>query len=175
MSQWTDEIRTLFTPKGIDIFTYPTSKEEREFFWEADGHFEAMRHSLSSVIIFVTQSVSNSEIHTFYMCLPAIQTLQREYSELYETKPKRGAADLPWALPGTIRTVTPERLSRSLFGRSYLSGIVDEAHSYRNCGPKHAAALRLLKKCVVRMPLTAMPLQTCTRVSDMYFSYSLVY
>ena len=54
LSQWIDEIRTVFTPKGIDMFTYPMPKEEREFFWKADGHFAATRHSLSSVIIFVT-------------------------------------------------------------------------------------------------------------------------
>ncbi|KJA15384.1 hypothetical protein HYPSUDRAFT_207935 [Hypholoma sublateritium FD-334 SS-4] len=56
LSQWVDEIRTLFAPKGIDILTYPMAKDERRFFWGPNGPFAATNHSPSSIIIFVTQS-----------------------------------------------------------------------------------------------------------------------
>ncbi|KJA20680.1 hypothetical protein HYPSUDRAFT_203649 [Hypholoma sublateritium FD-334 SS-4] len=146
MSQWIDEIRTLFAPKGIDILTYPMAKDERQFFWGPNGPFASTNHSPSSIIIFVTQS-----------------TLQKEYSELYSKKSKLGGADLPWALPELLRSVTAERLSLSLFGQRFLSGIIDEAHTYRNHGLKHTAVLRLLDRCIIRMPLTATPLQTSTK------------
>ncbi|KJA17089.1 hypothetical protein HYPSUDRAFT_206460 [Hypholoma sublateritium FD-334 SS-4] len=146
MSQWIDEIRTLFAPKGIDILTYPMAKDERQFFWGPNGPFTATNHSPSSIIIFVTQS-----------------TLQKEYGELYSKKSKLGGADLPWAQPELLRSVTPERLACSLFGQRFLSGIIDEAHTYRNNGLKHTAVLTLLSKCIVRMPLTATPLQTSTK------------
>ena len=58
LSQWIDEIRTLFAPKGIDILTYPMGKDERQFFWGPNGPFSVANHSPSSIIIFVTQSVS---------------------------------------------------------------------------------------------------------------------
>ena len=83
-----------------------------------------------------------------------------------------GGADLPWALPELLRSVTPERLSCSLFGQRFLSGIIDEAHFYRNRGLKHTAALTILDKCIIRMPLTATPLQTSTKVRKFPLSIS---
>ena len=85
---------------------------------------------------------------------------------MYAKKPKLGGADLPWALPELLRNVTPERLSSSLFGQRFLCGIVDEAHTYRNGGLKHTAILTILNNCVIRLPLTATPLQTSTKVSN---------
>ena len=87
-------------------------------------------------------------------------------------KAKLGGADLPWALPELLRSVTPGHLSCSLFGQRFLSGIIDEAHSYRNSGLKHTAVLSLLDKCIIRMPLTATPLQTSTKVSNCPLSIS---
>ena len=94
-----------------------------------------------------------------------IQTLQKEYAELYAKKSKLGGAGLPWALPELLHSITPERLERSLFGQRFLSGIIDEAHFFRNRGLKHTAVLTLLDRCVLRMPLTATPLLTSTKVS----------
>ena len=78
MSQWIDEIRTLFAPKGIDILTYPAAKDERKFFWAPEGPFAASNHSPSSIIIFVTQSVSNPDIYSLRMCLQQMYRLYRK-------------------------------------------------------------------------------------------------
>ena len=64
LSQWIDEIRTLFAPKGIDILTYPMGKDERQFFWGPNGPVAVANHSLSSIVIFVTQSVSEFDAYS---------------------------------------------------------------------------------------------------------------
>ena len=97
--------------------------------------------------------------------ITCIQTLQKEYAELYAKKSKLGGAGLPWALPELLRNVTPERLKGSLFGQRFLCGIIDEAHFFRNSGLRHTAILTLLDRCILRMPLTATPLLTSTKVS----------
>jgi hypothetical protein len=56
-------------------------------------------------------------------------------------------------------------ISKTLFGQEYLSIVVDEAHNFRNHGPKHFAALAILEKAVVRLPLTGTPLQTSPKAS----------
>ena len=91
---------------------------------------------------------------------------------MFSKKSKLGGADLPWALPALLPNVLPERLARSLFGQCFLSGVIDEAHNYRNSGLKHTAVLTILDKCIIRMPLTATPLQTSTKVSNCPLSIS---
>ena len=100
------------------------------------------------------------------MFLFKLQTLQKEYGELYAKKAKRGGTNVPLALPELLRNVKPERLASSLFGQRFLCGIVDEAHAFRNSGVKHTAILTILNNCVIRLPLTATPLQTSTKVSS---------
>lgn len=75
-----DEIRILFAPTGIDLLTYPTSKDEREFFWGPTGPFVATNQVLSCVIIFVTQSVSNFKIlapffHSYQLYRPCKENM----------------------------------------------------------------------------------------------------
>jgi len=53
----------------------------------------------------------------------------------------------------------------TLFGRKYLTVIVDEGHEFRNVGPKHTAAFSIMTLAAVRLVMTATPLQTSTKVS----------
>jgi hypothetical protein len=55
-------------------------------------------------------------------------------------------------------------VKKTLFGLQYLSVTIDEAHEFRNVGPKHSAALCILELATVRLALTATPLQTSTKV-----------
>ncbi|KAG6903748.1 hypothetical protein DXG01_015172, partial [Tephrocybe rancida] len=89
------------------------------------------------------------------------QSLQKDFSNLYTwTKPK--SHELPWAVPGKNRKLqVPE--NATLYGINYLSVTLDEAHAFRNIGAKHASALLILGKSVLRFILTATPLQTSTK------------
>lgn len=75
--------------------------------------------------------------------------------------PKKNKKDSrPWDLPTTTKP-----LEHTLFGHSYLTVIIDEAHHMRNAGNKHFSALKLLERATVRMIMTATPLHTSSKVS----------
>ena len=71
---------------------------------------------------------------------------------------------LPWALPPLLPLVHRADVSKTLFGQNFLSITLDEAHNIRNYGAKHSAALAILDRSVIRLILTATPLQTGTKV-----------
>ncbi|KAF9470636.1 hypothetical protein BDN70DRAFT_901952, partial [Pholiota conissans] len=143
--QWVDELHILYTPGSIDIFIYPTSAEERELFWAADAPFHVSRHEMSNRIIVAPHSA-----------------LQKDYNALHLKKPKKSGS-LPWdPLPLRSAKHRPE-ISKTLFGQRYLSITLDEAHNFRNHGAKHSAALEILKLAIIRLILSATPLQTATK------------
>lgn len=72
--------------------------------------------------------------------------------------------ELPWDKLKKLATYD-QTAKKTLFGLDYLSVTIDEAHEYRNMGPKHLGALAILKKAKVRMVMTATPLKTSTKVS----------
>ncbi len=76
---------------------------------------------------------------------------------------------LPWVHPEPLVEDDLIR-QKTLYGHRYLSVTFDEAQSTRNCGAKHSAALLILEQAIVRLILTATPLQTSTKV----FQISLV-
>lgn len=88
----------------------------------------------------------------------------KDYGEIYQA-PKRRPGDLPWTIPPMHSVKTRRDISKTLFGQQYLSIVVDEAHNFRNHGPKHLAALAILDRAVVRLPLTGTPLQTSPKAS----------
>lgn len=57
-------------------------------------------------------------------------------------------------------------IALTLFGIKYLLVILDEAHEFRNTGPKHSAALAIMALASLRVVMTATPLQTNTKVSQ---------
>lgn len=74
--------------------------------------------------------------------------------------PKKTLNAQPWKLP-----TTKESLEYTLFGHSYLTVIIDEAHHMRNPGKKHISILKLLERATVRLIMTATPLHTSSKVS----------
>jgi len=55
-------------------------------------------------------------------------------------------------------------IKHTLFGIRYLLVVIDEAHEFRNVGPKHSAALTIVGQSKARLIMTATPLQTSTKV-----------
>jgi len=63
-------------------------------------------------------------------------------------------------------------VSETLFCLKYLLAAFDEIHNFRNCGPKHAAALLIMALAILRLALTATPLHTSPKVSNtLYLGY----
>ncbi|KAF9470773.1 hypothetical protein BDN70DRAFT_939435 [Pholiota conissans] len=144
-SQWFDELRILFQPGFVDLFVYPTPKEERLAFWDENGPFHRSKHALSNRIILSPHS-----------------TMTKEYGSLHQV-PEKKISDLPWDIPPLLPLKLRPDITKTLFGQSFLSVIIDEAHNFRNHGPKSCAALALLKNTIVRVILTGTPLQTSTK------------
>lgn len=90
--------------------------------------------------------------------------MTKDYGSLYQP-PKKEHGDLPWTMPSLLPRMVRADITKTLFGQRYLSVVIDEAHNFRNHGPKHFAALAILDKAVIRLPLTGTPLQTATKVS----------
>ena len=60
ISQWLDELYTLYAPGSVDVFVYPSSVQEQELFWAPDGPFYSSRHEMSNRIILAPHSVRSS-------------------------------------------------------------------------------------------------------------------
>ena len=75
----------------------------------------------------------------------------------------------PWALPPLLPLARRAEVSKTLFAQNFLSITLDEAHNFRNYGAKHSAALAILDLSVIRLILSATPLQTNTTVRDPVF------
>lgn len=88
------------------------------------------------------------------------QALFHEYGLLWEPTTKVPAhVRLPFE-PAPERLGSETRKKNTLFGRSYLVVVLDEAQSARNYGSKHSAAILLLKLATIRLILTATPVPT---------------
>ena len=79
---------------------------------------------------------------------------------------------MPWEarrrLPGY-----QTKIRATLYNQDYLAVILDEAHEFRNPGPKHNAAYEILQSALVRLIMTATPLQTSIRVRNVNFTCSI--
>jgi len=101
----------------------------------------------------------------------------KDFNLLYESEkdsPVSSASSLEtekpaWAMP--LKHTNYESLvDRTVFRQRYLTVIMDEAQSFRNRGPRHSCALVLMGLSKMRMPMTATPLQTSTKVRLRYDS-----
>ena len=79
---------------------------------------------------------------------------------------------LPWALPPLLPLAHRADASKTLFGQNFLTVTLDEAHNFRNYGAKHTAALAILDQSIIRLILSATPLQTATKVGAYLLAYS---
>lgn len=96
------------------------------------------------------------------------QALQKDFTSLRSMKSKKHGS-LPWALPPLLPLAHRADISKTLFGQSFLSITLDEAHNFRNYGAKHSAALAILDQSIIRLVLSATPLQTATKVIILVF------
>lgn len=162
ISQWEHELKCFFKFKFVDLFLYPSGLPYHREFWKPGGIYESSAQPPCHRIIIATLSVSIRRGTCLFAHSPVCQALQQDFSTLY-TK-DRSPKSLPWDLPtpvGNFDALAPT----TLFGREYLTCVIDEAQGVRNLGSKHSAALAILEKSIVRLVLTATPLQTSTKVS----------
>lgn len=66
------------------------------------------------------------------------------------------------------------RQKNTLYGRKYLVVVFDEAHTARNYGSKHSAAILLLRRARVRLILTATPVPTRPEVMILCSRYGSI-
>jgi hypothetical protein len=131
-------------------------------FWAEDGPFHKSTCLGAEVIIIASHSVRL--LTTLYAAVTytMFQALQQDFSLLYAwTKPK--GETLPWTDPRVLPTYNA-LAPKTLYGRSYLSVTIDEAHTFRDIGAKHSSALLILKRSTFRIIMTATPLPTSTKV-----------
>ena len=88
--------------------------------------------------------------------------MQQDFNGGFFSK-ANGSNKLPWALPDRLPN-SEDKISKTLYSQKYLTITVDEAHTYRNSGPRHSSILLLLNRAELRLILTATPLQTSTKV-----------
>ncbi|KAJ3963543.1 P-loop containing nucleoside triphosphate hydrolase protein, partial [Lentinula raphanica] len=134
--QWIHELKVLYRPKSVDILVYDCPKSGNQSFWSPSGPFHCSRHQLQNRIIVTTHS--------------------NEYLHVYGSTPSAASASkTPWELPDPRRPTKD-----TLFGQSYLTVIIDEAHEFRNVGLKYYGGLTIMKKALIKLVLTATPLLT---------------
>ncbi|KAJ3497670.1 hypothetical protein NLJ89_g10318 [Agrocybe chaxingu] len=144
LSQCEAELRVVLNPKAFDILVYPTNKAYREMFWYPSGPFHLSQHKPSNRIIIASHSA-----------------LHQDFGKLFQSGRPAGSK-VPWT--------TPERLPGyeaqaplTLFGQKYLSTTLDEGQNCRNNGAKHSSVLAILALTLIRIIMTATPLQTSTK------------
>ena len=161
MPQWVSELKTFLRPFLFDIYIYDGSLNG-ETFWGAEGPFQRSKHAPHHCILVASQAVS-PHIHS-YSCLSAecpfvLKALFREFNNNYGPLKKKAR---PWDFPSPKKNAALENM---LMGHNYLVTVVDEAHLVRNAGRQQCAVLKLLERSVVRIPMTATPLHTTSKVS----------
>ncbi|RXW14189.1 hypothetical protein EST38_g11666 [Candolleomyces aberdarensis] len=143
VAQWVHELQVLFKPNAVVILLYPSNLSEREWFWGPDGPFAQTKLPPFQRIILAPHSA-----------------LSQDFSLLYTAK--REAHLKPWDHPEP-RSDYNVNIQKTLFHQEYSVVVLDESQNFRNNGPKHSAALRVLEQANIRVVLTATPLQTSTK------------
>ncbi|RDB19056.1 Transcription regulatory protein SNF2 [Hypsizygus marmoreus] len=144
VAQWVSELKILLRPKSVDIFVYD-SQTNGKYFWGPSGPLRLSNHLPHNRIVVVSHS-------------RAKQALFKELNDNHSASKKKRKDRRPWDIPPTKRS-----LDRTIFGQTFLTAVVDEAHHMRNMGRKHAAALRVLQQSSVRIIMTATPLHTSSK------------
>ncbi|KAF7771865.1 hypothetical protein Agabi119p4_6176 [Agaricus bisporus var. burnettii] len=139
-AQWVSELKTLFLPWSVDIFTYD-SRVDSPWFWGQEGPIRTSKHKAHNRIVVATHSA-----------------IFAEFKKLHN--PIRRKDSRPWLIPSTAPSKT---VKGTIFGQDFLSIIVDEAHHMRNPGNKHVSTLRLLRQARIKVIMTATPLHTAPK------------
>jgi TATA-binding protein-associated factor len=162
LAQWEMELKFWFRPKVVDIIVYQ-GKMQHSDLWGEGGYIKLSKHRKSHIIILTSHSVTAPCLFCFLSAdsvTPSSQIIQRDFHDAYKSKTRANSKrKLPWDLAHAKNGSHP-----TIFDHKYLSVALDEAHLFRNIGPKHFAALSLLKQAHLRLVLTATPLHTSTKV-----------
>ncbi|TFK59812.1 hypothetical protein BDN72DRAFT_780239 [Pluteus cervinus] len=142
--QWELELKGVGKPAAFDLFVYKANRDFHKAFWAEGGPWALSEQPMFRRIILASHSA-----------------LLQDFAELY-VGGKQKSADKPWMRPERLPSYDVE-LKTTLFQLKFLSVVIDEAHEFRNLGTKHSAALVILGRSVMRMVMTATPLQTSTR------------
>ncbi|TFK17541.1 hypothetical protein FA15DRAFT_734316 [Coprinopsis marcescibilis] len=134
------ELRSFFKPKSVDILIYPSGVKAHAEFFKPGGVWNSSNHDPSFRIIIASQSA-----------------LKQDYSALYTSV--RSPKGLPWD-PCSRASGYDTRVNSTLYGLEFLTVTWDEAQGLRNTGTMHLSALLILEQAMVRMILTATPIQT---------------
>jgi hypothetical protein len=79
------------------------------------------------------------------------QSLQNDMQRIYDTKETKKNMKRPWELPPLkIRSTT----KGTVFGQSFLSVTLDEAHNARNLSLNYYASLRVFQQAIIKLALT---------------------
>ncbi|KAG6875331.1 hypothetical protein C0993_009749 [Termitomyces sp. T159_Od127] len=159
--QWANEIKTLLRPFSFDIYVYDGSLSGENFWapgWTVPP-FKAC--SPSSYHRGQTRRKSSTPIcsRSLSLFLKTFKALFKEFNANFGPF-KKGKR--PWEIPRLTKHAV---LGNTLMGHRYLVTIVDEAHVVRHAGRQHSAILKVLEGSVVRIPMTATPLHTASKVS----------
>jgi hypothetical protein len=159
LAQWEIELKLWFRPKVVDIIVYH-GKMQCNDLWGERGYISLSKHKKSNIIILTTHSVASTFFGSASSLLIQSQIIQRDFHDAYKSKIRASSKGrLPWDV-----SYTKSSSHQTIFDYAYLSVTLDEAHLFRNIGPKHYAALSLLKQGRLRLVLTATPLHTSTKV-----------
>lgn len=132
-------------------------------FWDPEGPFYASKHDVNKIIIASHSVSQTSNVERLSGFNGTAQSLQQDFLLLYFAKPSSRSA-LPWAMPQPLPGYTTN-IKNTLYSQRYLSITIDEAHAFRNVGPKHLSVLALMNLGTIRFAMTATPLQTSTKVA----------
>jgi superfamily II DNA or RNA helicase len=162
VAQWVSELKIFLQKKSVDIFIYDSQTKGTDF-WGSSGPMQHSKHEPHNKIIVASHAVRRA----FFMIVlrttdhSVFKALLKEMNNNFTVPRKNKNNNRPWNLP-----TTKKPLEHTLFGYSYLTVIIDEAHHMRNAGNKHTSALKLLESAIVRLIMTATPLHTSSKVSQ---------
>ncbi|CAE6491806.1 unnamed protein product [Rhizoctonia solani] len=140
MAQWNAELRAWLSPTACHILEYRGNSVEREMFFSKGREYDlamSRKHKERTIILAEAPSVINESKNVLF-------------------------------IPGDRATAAPNTgpahlVSKSIYGREYLLGVLEESHAYRNWGDNFQAMLSLMDKSLQRISVTATPLHSHPR------------
>ncbi|KAG6848956.1 hypothetical protein H0H93_012463 [Arthromyces matolae] len=142
LAQWSNEIKTLYKPNEVDIFVLDSNVSQAKF-WSETGPFNSSTQPMHKRIVIASHAL-----------------IFKEFAKHHKPPVKAKKDSRPWD-QWDRKTETP--LETTIFGQSFFTITVDEAHLMRNPGAQHSAILKLLWKARLRLILTATPLHTAPK------------
>ncbi|KAG8214947.1 hypothetical protein J3R82DRAFT_10137 [Butyriboletus roseoflavus] len=135
LHQWTREIERFLKWGTFDLFPYTGKLGSQKGWW--NDVFTKSNHELCHHIILATESVLQDDASVIFMDI-----FRNVGDELRKA------------------SAYPSRVSTTLYGRQYLTMIMDEAHAARKLNKLHTAACALRAMSTNTIAMTATPVMT---------------